>query len=87
MAKKQQQVERVFVFIDGSNFYKGMKQHIGEGPFPPHSIKNLSEHLYNNRRLVKIVYYNSPLHRNDLGYSAQQKFFDKLKKSVIWNSN
>lgn len=73
-------MERVFVFIDGSNLYKGMKQHIGDGPFPPQSIRKLSEHLSGNRRLVKIFYYNSPMHRNDQGYPAQQRFFDGLRK-------
>ncbi len=74
------QTERVFVFIDGSNLYKGMQLHIGPGPFPPQSIDKLAQHLCGQRRLVKIMYYNSPLNRNDAAYKAQQKFFDGLRK-------
>ncbi len=35
--------ERVYVFIDGSNLYKGMQTHIGRGPFPPESIIRLAK--------------------------------------------
>ena len=74
------QTERVYVFIDGSNLYKGMQLHIGPGPFPPQSINKLAQHLCGQRRLVKIMYYNSPLNRNDAAYRAQQQFFDGLRK-------
>ncbi len=58
----------------------GMKNHIGPGPFPPESINKLAQTLCGGRRLVKILYYNSPLRRTDLGYPAQQRFFAGLQK-------
>lgn len=70
------QPERVHVFIDGSNLYKGMQLHIGPGPFPPQSIDKPAQHLCGQRRLVKITYYNSPLNRTDAAYKAQ-KYTDK----------
>lgn len=87
-------VERVHVFIDGSNLYKGAQTCLntpagGQPPatrlppisFPPEVVIKLAEHLCGARRLVKIMYYNSPLNRNDPGYSGQQRFFDGLRKT------
>lgn len=81
---KEQEIkaeDRVYVFIDGSNLYKGMQSFIGPGSFSPKAINKLAEHLCGpTRRLVRIMYYNSPLKRDDVGYKAQQRFFEGLRR-------
>jgi len=72
-------MEKVIIFIDGSNFYHSLKQ-----------VKNrtnmdfeiLSKLLAGDRHLIRTYYYNSPVNRegNEEGYRMQQKFFDALRK-------
>ncbi len=70
--------ERVVIFIDGSNFYHGLKKDIGDADI---DFQKFGQVVCGDRKLIRIHYYNAPL---DLShdkekYKRQQKFFDKLR--------
>ncbi len=66
--------ERVMIFIDGSNFYHGLKNIIGKVNI---DFRKLAEKLCGQRELVRTYYYNAPVERqgNEERYRSQQKFF------------
>jgi uncharacterized LabA/DUF88 family protein len=71
--------DRIIIFIDGSNFYHGLKKNIG--------IKDIDFLKFGNkvvgeRKLIETYYYNAPLDINcdKEKYWKQQEFFEKLKK-------
>lgn len=76
--KKAKVKERVAIFIDRSNFYHSSKK--------LNALKidfvKLTNVLNNERNLVSVFYYNSPLDftKDRKRYWKQQKFFDKLRK-------
>lgn len=71
-------VERVCVFIDGSNFYHALRN--AKLPY------NLDFHklglgLCNkSQKLIRVYYYNSPLPTGDPNYEAQQRFLSAVKR-------
>lgn len=69
--------ERVAIFIDGSNFYHGMKQNIGRTNI---DFAKLGKLLCGERTLVRIYYYNVPVVMADdpQRYRNQQRFLDSL---------
>jgi uncharacterized LabA/DUF88 family protein len=73
-------MDRVCIFIDGSNFYYGLKHNIGKTNVNFHAF---SLKLYNGRKLIRTYYYNAPVDRelDEDKYKSQQKFFDSLKKT------
>lgn len=84
-------MERVVVFIDGSNFYKGMEACI-ERIDPSFSMKDftfdykklLSLLKQPDQRIIETVYYNVEVMRSlDVGkWHSQKRFFEDLQKSV-----
>jgi len=70
--------KRVMVFIDGSNLEMALKEVFGNKRIDP--IK-LSKKLIEDRRLMKINYYEAPLWEsvNQQSYKKQQKFFEFLR--------
>jgi len=76
-------MEKIVLFIDGSNFYYGLKSVYGdEKELSNFNFFKLGEKISKNRELVKIFYYNAPLdiRKNSKKYWKQQKFFEKIKK-------
>lgn len=80
--------ERVSIFIDGNNFYFGLKKVYRDSK----SLMNfdfgkLCNFLADNREIIGIFYYNAPLDiSEDLEkYKSQQKFFDKIKRIPKFN--
>lgn len=76
-------MKRIILFVDGNNFYYGLKSIYGENKkLSNFNFVELGEKLSNNEKLVKVFYYNAPLHisENQAKYWKQQKFFNKLKK-------
>lgn len=70
--------ERVTVFIDGSNFYHGLKNCIGRTDI---DFLRLGQKLCGKRRkLIRVYYYNAVIKQEDSpeGYKKQQRFFNKL---------
>jgi len=70
--------ERVAIFIDGSNFYHGLKNCIGNTKI---DFAKFSDLLCADRELVRAYYYNAPVNQQEFPdiYKDQQKFFDSLK--------
>lgn len=74
------QMERVMVFIDGSNFYHGLRATLGR------AVLNFERFALDlsgpTRRLVHTHYYNVPIRQADdaKAYAGQQKFLSQLRK-------
>lgn len=70
-------VNRVAIYIDGSNFYFSIKRFNLKI-----DINKFCRKLVGNSNLIKINYYIAPVDimSNLREYSKQQKFFSKLKK-------
>ena len=76
-------MKRVAVFIDGNNFYFGLRKLYGKDK----SLKNFNflrfaDFLAKNNKVVDIFYYNAQLDKeqNPKKYESQKQFFEKLKK-------
>jgi len=80
----ENKIERVMIFIDGSNFYHGLKKDVGNLDI---DFKKFTELLTGSRKLVGVYYYNAPLDRiaDPERYRKQQQFFEKLKKIPNFN--
>jgi len=79
---------KVTIFIDGNNFYFGLKRIYGdEKKLMDFNFKKFCNFLANEREIIDIFYYNAPLDRTkDLEkYKRQQKFFEKIKKIPKFN--
>jgi len=79
-AVSKQNLERVIVFIDGSNLYHGLKGALGHARI---DFGRFADELCSpSRRLLHIYYYNVPLRQADdpIGYAGQQRFFSSLRK-------
>jgi len=74
---------KVSIFIDGNNFYFGLKRIYGETKkLFNFNFEKFDTFLADKREVIDIFYYNAALDRTkDLEkYKNQQKFFEKLKK-------
>lgn len=71
-------IERVAIFIDGSNFYHSTKK---LNIVDKINFQKLVNELAGKRNIVKVFYYNSPLDIsvNSKIYWKQQKFFNILR--------
>ncbi len=76
-------MKRVAVFIDGNNFYFGLRKLYGTNK----SLKNFNflkfaNFLAKNEKILDIFYYNAQLDReqNQKKYESQKQFFEKLRK-------
>lgn len=76
---EKNKIERVAIFIDGSNFYHSSKK---LNVVDKINFQKLINQLVGNRELVKVFYYNSSLDIsvNSKIYWKQQKFFNVLRK-------
>ena len=72
-------MERVCVFIDGSNLYHGVKALL---PDKRIDIQKMIEALVGTRDLTRTYYYNVPLspQHDPTGARAQQRFFTALSR-------
>lgn len=72
-------MERVCIFIDGSNFYHSLK---GECEKTNLDFSKLVKWLIGDRQLVRTYYYNASVNADidPERASSQQKFFDILKR-------
>ena len=76
-------MKRVAVFIDGNNFYFGLRKLYGKDK----SLKNFNflkfaDFLAKSEKVVGIFYYNAQLDReqNPKKYESQKQFFENLRK-------
>lgn len=74
-------MERICIFIDGSNFYHGLKNNIGKSNIDFHKLNLFL--CTSQRSLIRTYYYNAPVNKedNESSYKSQQKFFDSLRKT------
>lgn len=72
-------VNRVMIFMDGSNVEMAIKEEFEGKRIDP---LKLAKKLANNRRLMKINYYEAPLLNtvNEHTYRVQQEFFEFLRR-------
>lgn len=85
---KMSSKKRVAVFIDGNNFYFGLRKLYGKNK----SLKNFdferfSQFLAGNEEVVGIYYYNALLDRehNSDKYESQKEFFEGFRKISNFN--
>jgi len=69
-------MERVAIFIDGSNLYHGLKEVCGR---PDLDFEKFIAWLVRNRKLIRTYYYNAPRSDSSRAAKDQQRFFDKLR--------
>ncbi len=75
-------MRRIFIFIDGNNFYHGLRYIYKEDRKAiDFNFKNFCDFLSNKWEIVGICYYNAELDKskNIDKYYSQQRFFSKLK--------
>jgi len=72
-------MDRVSIFIDGSNLYHGLKGEFGRADL---NFNLFIERLVNGRRLIRTYYYNAPVPvgQNPEQARNQQRFFDGLRR-------
>ena len=71
-------MERVAIFIDGSNLYKGLVQHLGSD-YRLNFVEFITL-LTAGRKLLRAYYYNAPLPPEDPAAKAHQSFLNYLKR-------
>lgn len=79
---------RVSIFIDGNNFYFGLKRiYEDRKNLSDFDFEKFCNFLSEDDEIIDIFYYNAPLDRmrNFRKYQKQQKFFEKLKKIPKFN--
>lgn len=71
-------MERIAIFIDGSNFYHGLKEEVNSTSL---DFSNFFKILTKDKQLTRIYYYNAPCDQfvEPERYNSQQKFFRALK--------
>ncbi|MBS3094689.1 NYN domain-containing protein, partial [Candidatus Pacearchaeota archaeon] len=76
-------MKRISIFIDGNNFYYGLRKIYGKNK----SLKNFNfekfcSFLSKGEKIVDIFYYNAELDKNENSekFESQKEFFDKLRK-------
>jgi len=81
-------MNRVAVFIDGNNFYFGLRKLYGKNKsLKVFDFKGFADFLADKGEVVKIYYYNAQLDRefNSDKFESQKEFFSKLKKIPNFN--
>lgn len=77
------QMKRVSVFIDGNNFYFGLRKLYGkEKSLKTFNFEKFAQFLAGKDKVVAIHYYNAMLDRehNPKKYESQKEFFEKLRR-------
>lgn len=76
-------MKRISVFIDGNNFYFGLRKLYGkEKSLKTFDFEKFAWFLAGKEKVVAIHYYNALLDRehNPEKYKSQKEFFEKLRK-------
>ena len=75
-------MERVIIFIDGSNLYHILKSvYKNSVHLSSFNFNKFSDILCGNRKLIRTYYYNAILNQQEdpEGYKGQQRFYERLK--------
>ncbi len=79
--------ERVMIFIDGSNFYHGMKEMVRRTKVIPittaFNYYKFSRILAKDRRLIRLYYYSGLRNEQEdpKKYQSQKGFFDQMRRT------
>ena len=76
-------MKRVAIFIDGNNFYFGLRKLYGkEKSLKKFDFISFAEFLAKKRKIKDVFYYNAQLDREQdpRKYESQKHFFEKLRK-------
>ncbi len=76
-------MKRIAVFIDGNNFYYGLRKIYGKDKsLKNFDFKGFADFLAGKEKVASIFYYNAQLDRenNPKKYESQKLFFEKLKE-------
>lgn len=76
-------LDRVAIFIDGSNFYFAMKKAFGKAQIKFDALAAKLTERVPNRRLVRVYYYNAASEQDmdSDHYKKQQRFFERLRRT------
>lgn len=82
MMSEKEEVERVIVFIDGSNHYHIIKELCPSKKPYLFDFEKFIKYLIGKRKHVRTYYYGVPLDisYNEKKYMKQQQFFDRLQR-------
>jgi len=81
-------MKRVAIFIDGNNFYFGLRKIYGKNKsLKDFDFEKFAQFLAGEDKVVSIYYYNALLDKenNPKKYKSQKEFFDNLKKIPNFN--
>ncbi len=81
-------MKRVAIFIDGNNFYYGLRKIYGKNKnLKDFNFQKFTNFLARNEKVVAIYYYNAQLDRefNLSKFKSQKEFFKKLKSIPNFN--
>jgi uncharacterized LabA/DUF88 family protein len=76
-------MKRISVFIDGNNFYYGLRKIYGKNKsLKNFDFKGFADFLAKKEKVVGIFYYNAQLDKehNEDKYKSQRQFFEKLRE-------
>jgi uncharacterized LabA/DUF88 family protein len=81
-------MKRIAIFIDGNNFYYGLRKIYGNfKKLKSFDFEEFSNFLSNGDKIVNVFYYNARLDSsmNENKYESQKEFFDYLKTIPNFN--
>jgi uncharacterized LabA/DUF88 family protein len=75
-------LDKIIIFIDGSNFYHILKKSFENKSMNSFDFELFTKRLSIGKKLIRTYYYTAPLdkQKDPETYSKQQKFFEELKK-------
>jgi uncharacterized LabA/DUF88 family protein len=78
-------VKRVFIYVDGANFYGGLTSLNKNFSDLNFDFENYIKYLCGQDEIIKIYYYNAHIKKkiNDKIWAKQKKLFDRLHKIPI----
>jgi len=76
-------MDRVAIFIDGSNFYHALKAAFGRASMRFDRLALALTNRVPGRRLLRVHYYNAAYDQSSdaAAYAKQQRFFDSLRRT------
>ena len=79
--------ERIMIFVDGSNFYFGLKEMFRRYPEIEKGLDyyKLAKILSHNRKLIRIYYYIGQVQEKDdpVRYRSQQKYLTHIQQTQL----
>ena len=76
-------MDRVALFIDGSNFYHALKNAFGRASLKFDALATVLTNRLPDRRLLRVYYYSAAYDQatNPANYKSQQSFFGALRRT------